>query len=551
MPRPDQQGPVVFELVEGDGPDTVGTDGAGGHGGDGPGDADPDGAPGPRTPRVPRLSRRTRLVAVATVAVVVLGVTAVDLVRDHRRADLMRTSPVGVASLADPPERLWTMRFDVAAPRADEGFVDQQLVTMDGLLVMPPATVQSYTQDVFTGSMDSVRAGFRDVVAVDPGSGEVAWRVPVDENPVCGPSGYDASMTVDALVCLHGPEGAREVLTIAPDGTTRSRAADLAPGQQVFPGPDGILVRVDRVTRAEDTVAEVTCNDLGTCTPSFLNEGRDVRVVAEDAATGAERWTSTVEFTPVETATCQQVVGEDGATAVDVDQVTVRPGAESVTVEGCGVAATLSAQGVRLDRAAVATADGADADLMSPAWVNELGRGMFGFETDSMKTVVVDAEGEVVRTVDGWVRAGMWSPDAPDDLWFVTDPSDGMGFDAVREDGSVAWQDRNSQGILLVGRDVVVADGGDRVVGLDRETGEQVWVWEGDDMTEMARYRTVTDGDTVAMVHLPQNGRPGAEVVALDLGTGEEQWATPVPGSAVAVDGSLVAISRDGLTGLG
>ncbi|GAA2238073.1 hypothetical protein GCM10010413_43790 [Promicromonospora sukumoe] len=548
MPRPDQQGPVVFELVEGDGPDTVGTDGAGGHGGDGPGDADPDGAPGPRAPRLPRLSRRTRLVAAAAAAVVVLGAATVDLVRDHRRAELMRTSSVGVASLADPPERLWTMRFDVAAPRAEEGFVDQELVTMDGLLVMPPATTQSFAQDVFTAPTDPVRIGFEDIVAVDPGTGEVAWRVPVDENPECGPSGYDASVSAEALVCVQGPADAREVLTIAPDGSTRSRAADLADGEQVFPGPDGMLVRVDRVTRAGDAATEAVCS-LGACTPSVLKQGRDVRVVAEDAATGAERWTSTVEFMPVESVNCPLVAGEDGETVVDADHVNVYSGAESVTVDGCGISATLSVQGVRLD---LAGPGGADADVwLSVAWVSELGGDMFALATGAVRTFVVDGEGRPVRTLDGWVRADMWSPDAPRDLWFVVDPSDGRGFDAVREDGSVAWKDRNSQGILLVGRDVVVVDRGATVAGLARDTGEEVWTWEGDDTEGMARYRTVTDGDTVAMVHLSQNGRMGGKVVALDLGTGEERWDAPVPGSAVAVDGSLVAITRDGLTGLG
>ncbi|MFD7021467.1 PQQ-binding-like beta-propeller repeat protein [Promicromonospora sukumoe] len=551
MPRPDQQGPVVFELVEGDEPGTAGTDGAGGHGGDGPGDADPGGAPGPRTPRLPRLSRRTWLVAVAAVAAVVLSLAAVDLVRDRLRAELMRTSSVGVASLADPPERLWTMRFDVPAPRAEEGFVDQELVTMGGLLVLPPASTQSFAQDVFTPPTDPVRIGFEDIVAVDPRSGEVAWRVPVDENPVCDPSGYDASVAVDALVCVHGPADAREVLTIAPDGSTRSRAADLADGEQVFPAPDGMLVRVGRVERAGDTATEAVCS-LGVCTPSVLEKGRDVRVVAEDAATGAERWTSTVEFVPAESVNCPQVPGEDGETVVDADHVSVYSGAESVTVEGCGVSATLSVQGVRLDLAGPGDAGADDgASGSSVAWVNELGGGMFALATGSVRTFVVDGEGEPVRTLDGWVYAETWSPDAPHDLWFVVDPSDGRGFDAVREDGSVAWTDRNSQGILLVGRDVVVVDRGATVAGLDRDTGEEVWVWDGGDTEGMARYRTVTDGDTVAMVHLPQNGRPGAEVVALDLGTGEEQWDTPVPGSAVAVDGSLVAISRDGLTGLG
>lgn len=545
MPRPDQQEPVVFELVEGEGPDGVAqVDGA-----------PPEGSPGRHLPRLPRLSRRTWLITAAVVAVVVAGVTAVDLVRDHLRAELMRTSPVGVVSLADLPDRGWTVPFDIPTPAGDQAYVEQQLVTMDGLLVLPPGTAQGFGQDAFTGLLEPFPVGFEDVVAVDPGSGEVAWRVPLDEDPVCGPTGLDASMSVDALVCVHGPEDDREVLTVAPDGATRSRPADLADGEQVSPGPDGMLVRVTR-TGGATAAEEVLCDDLGTCTPSVLEQGRDVRVVAEDAATGAERWATTVEFRPTETVNCQQQVADSGRTTVDTYRVTMRSGAESVVVDGCGVTATLSTQGVRLDLAGDladgtdgAGDEGAEVPAASSAWVTEIGAGLFAVETGSMETLVVDDEGTVLRTLPGWARTGTISPDAPDDLWFVT-RTGGYGFDAVRADGSVAWTDRKSQSVLLVGRDVVVADRGGRVVGLARETGDQVWAWEGGDMTGMARTRTLTDGRTVAMEHLPQDGKSGGMLVALDLGTGEEQWVAPVAGTAVAVDGELVEISKDGLTGL-
>lgn len=545
MPRPDQQEPVVFELVEGEGPDGV-AQAVG---------APPADSPGRRLPRLPRLSRRTWLLTAAVVAVVVAGMTAVDLVRDHLRAELMRTSPVGVASLAGVPERGWIVPFDVPTPAGDEAYVDQPLVTMDGLLVLPPGTAQSYTVDPFTGLAEAVPVGFDDVVAVDPGSGEVAWRVPLDEDPVCGPTAPDASMSVDALVCVHGPEDAREVLTVAPDGATRSRPADLADGEQVSPGPDGLLVRVTR-TGGGAAAEEVLCDDLGTCTPSVLEQGRDVRVVAEDATTGAERWATTVRFRPTETVNCQQQVADSGRTTVDTYRVTTRTGVESVVVDGCGVAATLSTQGVRLDLAGEPGDDaggvgdeGDDLTASSSAWVTELGGGLFAVETGSMETLVVDDEGTVLRTLTGWARTGSISPDAPDDLWFVT-RTGGYGFDAVRADGSVAWSDRKSQSILLVGRDVVVADRGGRVVGLARETGDQVWAWDGGDLTGMARSRTLTDGRTAVMEHLPQDGKIGGMLVALDLGTGEERWIAPVAGTAVAVDGELVEISKDGLTGL-
>lgn len=536
MSRPDQQEPIVFELHTG--PD-AGSEESG---------AAPDGSSGRRAPLLPRLSRRTWLVAVAAVAVVVVGVTAVDLVRDDRRADLMRTSPIGVTSLDDPLAKAWTVPFDVPAPDGSQTFVDQQLVTMDGLLVVPPGTAQRYVQDV--GTVDFARVGFEDVVAVDPGSGEVAWRVPVAANPVCGPSGYDASVSADALVCVQGPADAREVLTIAPDGATRTRAADLADGEQIFPGPDGTAVRV---VRTGDAAEEAVC-DLGACTPSVLTQGRDVLVTAEDAATGTERWTSTVEFAPADTINCQQMGNEFEQGSVDADQVTVYTSAQSVTVDGCGIWGALSTRGVRLDLATAPDAEvqiDAGTGLPTHGWVTELGSDLFGVESDPMQTVVVDGAGKVLRTLDGWLRGGNVSPDAPDDLWFVTTRSGGYGFVAVREDGSVAWKDLNSQSILLVGRDVVVADRGATVVGLARDTGEELWSWESGDMAGLSRYRALTDGETVVLEHQRQEGTGPGVLVALDLGTGEQVWDAPLAGSAVAVDGHVVEVGPEGLAGLG
>ncbi len=535
MSRHDEQEPVVFDLVEDNGPDgavDVVPDAAGAASTD---------SPDRRLLRLPRLSRRTWLVAAAVVTVVAVTVAAVDLVRDQRRADLMRTSSVGVASLADPPEEVWTVPFDVPATEDQVWFMGQQLVTMDGLLVVPPGG--DNVVDTSAGAADPTPVGFEDVVALDPGSGEVAWRVAVGDSPVCGPTGYDASTSTDTLVCVHGPENAREVLTIAPDGSTRSRAADLADGEQIFPGPDGMVVRVARIGDAGDAAEQVECNSMGACTPSVLTEGRDVLVTAEDAATGAERWTSTIEFAPVDAINCQQYDLAGKLTGIDPDQVTARAGAGMIDVDGCGVRGTVSTQGVRLD-----LAGGGDGSMQS--WVTELGEGAFAVQVGAMSTVVVDGAGKTLRTLDGWVQTGARSPDAPDDLWFVTD-GNGYGFDAVREDGSVAWTDRHSQGVLLNGRDVVVVDRGSKVAGLDRATGAELWTWSSEDTLGLARYRSLTDGETVALEHLPQEGQGGGLLVALDLDTGEQLWDAPVGGSPVAVDGHIVEITPAGLTGRG
>jgi outer membrane protein assembly factor BamB len=384
--------------------------------------------------------------------------------------------------------------------------------------------------------------GFDAVVAIEPGSGEVAWRVPLGERPACGPSGFDASASTDSLVCVHGPDDAREVLAIAPDGTARARPADLAPGEQVFAGPDGTVVRT---VRTGEPIGTVECDASGQCLPESLTGGRDLLVTAEDAGTGRERWTSTVEFDQNTTNSCQAVpeAGEWSTTesAVDPDFVTVSTGAETVVVDGCGVSATFSPIGARLDLAGA---------VPPPVWVVELGSGRYALDRNGMETVVVNAAGEVLRTLDGSLRTGSTSPDAPDDIVFVTRKS-GTGFEAVREDGVVAWSERYGQGALLVGRDVVVVDRGSRLVGLDRETGAELWTSSTEDLMAMVRLRTLTDGEVVAAHYLPNDHEGRGLLVALDLSTGERLWDVPMTGSAVAVDGHLVEFTQDGVRGLG
>src|SRR5688572_3188106 len=132
MPRPDKQESVVFDLVE-DGSGTVPDAGGGA-----PGLPDRRRSLRSRLSGLPHLSRRTWAVAAGVVLALVVTTAAVDLVRDHRRTELMRGSSVGVVSLDEPPVATWTVPFDTPAREGGETHVDQPLVTMDGLLVLPP-----------------------------------------------------------------------------------------------------------------------------------------------------------------------------------------------------------------------------------------------------------------------------------------------------------------------------------------------------------------------------------------------------------------------------
>jgi hypothetical protein len=539
MPRPDKQEPVVFDLVEEHGPEAAaGTE-------EGPDTAAEPLAGPPLLVRLSRVPRRTWLLAAAAVTVVAVTAAAVDLVRDDRREELMRTSSVGVASLADLPAEIWRVPLDTLPEQGQDRPLDQQVVTMGPLLVVPPAKAQGQWVAPAPGRGEPVLPGFEDVVAIDPERGEVAWRVPLGEHPTCGPTGYDASTSTDALVCVHGADDAREVLTIAPDGSTRARSVDLAPGEQVFPGPDGLAVRT---SRTGEPAGAVQCDPSAGCSPEFVTTGRDLLVVAEDARTGTARWRAVVDFDPMNAMNCQ-AAGESGdwptvESAVDTDVVTVRAGAETVVVDGCGVSATLSVPGTRLDLAGPTGGS-------SPAWVTQLGPGRFALQGAGPGTMVVDETGETLRTLDGWVRGEATSPDAPDDLWFVTTRTDGAGFEAQREDGSVAWSERYGWSVLLAGRDVVVVDRGNTVVGLDRATGAELWTWGGEDLAGLSRHRILTDGETVALAHLSRDGVGEGRLVTLDLDTGEQLWDMPTTGPVVAVGGHLVEFTREGVRGLG
>ena len=105
--------------------------------------------------------------------------------------------------------------------------------------------------------------------------------------------------------------------------------------------------------------------------------------------------------------------------------------------------------------------------------------------------------------------------------------------------------------LALAARDSVVVSRGNGLVGLDRATGAALWTWANDDPRGLANFRTLTDGETIAVQYLPQDGAGEGKLVAVDLATGEELWDVPMTGTAVAVDGHLVEFTPDGVRGLG
>src|SRR5690606_4769624 len=285
MPRPEQEEPVVFDLVE------DGADGAQDAGSYGPGADEAGAGRALRLPRLPGLSRRGWLRVGAAVLAVAVTLTAVDLLREQRRAELMAGSPVGVVSLSSPPEETWSLPYDRSGASVAPG-LDQQVVVMDGLLVLPPATVYDAVAQ-HGGGPGEGPPGFDGVAAVDPASGEIA-------SPAAA---YEATLTADLSTWRHGPAGERESAAIGAAGAARTRPADEGENETVCPGPDGSVVRA---RRTGPPPRKAVCEATGVCTPRAVSDGRDVRVVLEDATTGTERWRADVAFTPVDAIACAE-----------------------------------------------------------------------------------------------------------------------------------------------------------------------------------------------------------------------------------------------------
>lgn len=93
---------------------------------------------------------------------------------------------------------------------------------------------------------------------------------------------------------------------------------------------------------------------------------------------------------------------------------------------------------------------------------------------------------------------------------------------------------------------LVIASGykGNRVVAVDRFTGQEVWRWEGDRSWAGSRDTPAVVDNTVYM------GSGDTYVYALDLATGAVRWRTKTAASvnALAVCGSAVFAQMDGVT---
>lgn len=561
---PDKGDAFVFDLVD---DDAVAGAVAERPAGPGPTDDEADtlgpGAADPSASGSPGRKRRATAQAAAVLAIVLGTGLAVDGAGDHARVERMRDVPGGVADVSAPVEQTWVWGGAVGP-----GGSSTDVTVLGGLL--------AFESD-------------EGVVALDPATGEEAWTVPLGESADCGPmvsSGWTDPAS-EALVCLQGTGAHREVVAVGADGTASApRALDAADARRYGPphvGPDSTVLRARRVgpLSAVD-VGDAVCTDSGECSGT-VEAGRDLVLRAEDAATGAERWTVTVPFRAADATLCSRTFGGSwggsdtrlvlsGQLAPDTFGAWV--GAGLVDVAGCGIQASVTSDGVVL---------GTEIEP-GRGRVTRLGATSFAgtsFDGVAVATLYA-ADGGVVGEVTGYPLSP-WATDEaePPTLLAVDEPA--RRLRAYEPDGTPRWdialQSGGQQFLAQVGRTAVVTTGAGSVRGLDLATGTERWVWDGsapasaDDGGYFGTARVLqafTDGESVLLMTESDTGGGTRGLVALDAASGAVLWDRSgggpvttfdptdgdtveqgVVGNLVAVDGNLLEVTPGGVRGLG
>ncbi|ROS75370.1 PQQ-binding-like beta-propeller repeat protein [Cellulomonas sp. PhB143] len=440
----------------------------------------------------------------------------------------------------------------------DEGRLGQATAALAPLPAEPAPT---WTVDVALdgvverwGALVTLHEGT--AVARDVATGEERWSARVGDGADCGQVDGRAPATpgTDPLVCVAGAGGERTVVVLDRDGEEVARRDLTVGGGSVEPGADGTVLVARRTGEPVDARALLPYGwtaDEQVEVPG----GRGADVVAQDAVTGEERWRTRLAF--LAPANIWECVGfSDDTAVVDVDRLEVSTVGGLVHVDGCGVGADLTSAGVRLDvpgspDAVVPLEDGtylrtAPGDGTGSGPVR--GRGGTGAGGD----VVLDGSGEQVWRAPG----SLLVPGASDGSSARTRlvrTQDGLA--AFGTDGAERWRDLQDADRVLVQTvdTAVLLEGGD-VTAVDLATGERRWEHEVDDGWQVES--AFTDGDRAVLWTTSAGNLEGerSRVTAYDLGDGDRAWrvgSSRIRESVVAVDGSLLRVTDDGVARLG
>ena len=518
-----------------------------------PEDALPD-APSSALMRRLRAQPRGRvLAAAAVVGVLAVGAAVVSTVVERNRETGLRGAPGGVLDLATEPSEAWALE---GSARRGTGLI----ATMGRLVVV---------QDV------------DGLAAVDAESGRPRWRVGGDVGQgSCGPSpDYLGTgirpYSTDLLVCVAADRGSDESVVAVIDGegsVVSRRTVDHGDGA-LFPGVDGGLLTATWVDEADEPRGADVLIDpqSGSLTDGqVIEDGYDLEVRLEDAATGRVRWEQTVAFEPVtDPYLCARWVGaSDDEARVDLrGGLSMGATPRMIWVSACGIDASFTPSGTRLDTPQVAE-PGRRASELDRERVQPLVDGGFivrwdtrGDREPSHADTLLRADGTVVREVDGDVLDPWATSGAGAGLHVLRGEGETVGVD---RDGDELWRtDVPAVAVLVRTRDaLVVADDTLHLVGIDPATGERLWRSEqpmgADDVVYDSAEGTVqsvfTDGRVMALV-LPDWESSNRRWIAFDVHSGDQLWEREYVssgwGAEFAVDGRIVRWSPTGLAGLG
>ncbi|ELZ42090.1 outer membrane protein assembly factor BamB family protein [Halorubrum tebenquichense] len=158
------------------------------------------------------------------------------------------------------------------------------------------------------------------------------------------------------------------------------------------------------------------------------------------------------------------------------------------------------------------------------------------------------SRGNLAWTSDAFTR---WPPVAVDDEVYIgnVDPNPGpkvVALDAT--DGSERWRvdvEEASHYTSAVVGEYLVAAFGDRVVALDRESGDREW---SATVTGTVSRTELTAAPAESLVLVPHDADRDGRLTALDAATGEERWSEPLSGTVLdppAVRGEGVFVAAD------
>ncbi|MGX1574560.1 outer membrane protein assembly factor BamB family protein [Cellulosimicrobium funkei] len=503
----------------------------------------PAGAP-PEVPKTPPGPGRRRAVAAAVatgvVVLVVGGMLVVDAATSRDAQERLETARGAVRALDTAPTEQW--RAPAAADRGT-AFLPGLLVTVDG----------------------------DEAVALDLDTGAEAWRVPAGgDEAVCGSwSPWERSAAPSrTVVCVAGSGVAPSWYDVSPpsrpgEGTATvtvldargrvvgQRQAETA-GALLVPGPDGGLVRAERVGEPGAPSGAPVAVDPGAGESVDGVAGRDVVVTLEDAATGAVRWRRELPFQDVPWS-CTSWHAETGGEEVDPERLLLVATETLVDVGGCGVAASFLPDGERLDDPDVPT-DGA-VPLAGGRFLVDADRQ--GSDGALRADRVLDPDGTPLLDVPGEVLDPQATDDPAPGVLLVRD---GIALRAYDEQGARLWTfdgARVPETVHVVAEGTAVVGTASTVVGLDALSGEQTWSRFVDDLAGERGHGAVvtqafTDGRCAFLVLVDPATGASSRVVALELSSGSVVWSEdldggwggllPVQGRLLRWDGQTVAL---------